>query len=35
MYSMVGGSDEKMKNWETNLEGYTREDMEKIYASGN
>lgn len=32
MYSMLGGSDEKMKNWETNLNGYTRTDMEKIYA---
>ena len=28
MYSMLNGSDEKMKNWETNVDGYTREALE-------
>ncbi|MBQ7086101.1 MAG: hypothetical protein IJM96_01325 [Clostridia bacterium] len=32
MYSMLGGSAEKMKNWETDLTGYTSAEMEAIRA---
>lgn len=32
MKAMFGCQNEKMKNWETNAEGYTTEEMEKIAA---
>ncbi len=33
MYSMFGRSDDKMKNWETNSDGYTFDMMEEIYTA--
>ena len=32
MKAMFGCQNEKMKNWETNAEGYTTEEMKKIAA---
>lgn len=33
MYAMFGSQNEKMKNWETNANGYTSADMEAIVAA--
>ena len=35
MNAMFGAQNEKMKNWETNVNGYTTEEMEAIAAEYN
>lgn len=35
MNAMFGSQNEKMKNWETNANGYTTEEMEAIVAEHN
>ena len=35
MNSMYGSQNEKMKNWETNADGYTTEEIENYVAQQN
>ena len=35
MNAMFGSQNDKMKNWETNVNGYTTEEMEAIVAERN